>query len=85
MTNSVDLRALSVEELEAKLAELREERFRLRFRAATEGTPPWQPLGETVQQPKPTYTWSGSGPEPKKWTAPDGTVVYRSYGDYCDD
>ena len=36
MTNSVDLRALSVEELEAKLAELREERFRLRFRAATE-------------------------------------------------
>ena len=36
MTNSVDLRALSVEQLEAKLAELREERFRLRFRAATE-------------------------------------------------
>ena len=35
MTNSVDLRALSVEELEAKLAELREERVRLRFRAAT--------------------------------------------------
>ena len=32
----MDLRALSVEELEAKLAELREERFRLRFRAATE-------------------------------------------------
>ena len=37
MTNtSVDLRALSIEQLEAKLAELREERFRLRFRAATE-------------------------------------------------
>lgn len=37
MTNtSVDLRALSIEQLEAKVAELREERFRLRFRAATE-------------------------------------------------
>ena len=37
MTNtSVDLRALSIEQLEAKLAELRAERFRLRFRAATE-------------------------------------------------
>jgi len=36
MTNSTDLRELSTEQLEAKLAELREERFRLRFRAATE-------------------------------------------------
>jgi hypothetical protein len=22
---------------------------------------------------------------PPKWTAPDGTIVYRSYADYCDD
>ena len=31
-----DLAELSVEELKAKLAELREEQFRLRFRSATE-------------------------------------------------
>lgn len=31
-----DLAQLSVEELQAKLAELREEQFRLRFRSATE-------------------------------------------------
>jgi len=31
-----DLRQLSVEELERKLAELTDERFRLRFRSATE-------------------------------------------------
>lgn len=31
-----DLAQLSVEELEAKLAELKEEQFRLRFRTATE-------------------------------------------------
>jgi len=31
-----DLRELSVEQLETKLAELREERFKLRFRSATE-------------------------------------------------
>ncbi len=36
MDKSVDLRELSIEQLDAKLAELREERFRLRFRAATE-------------------------------------------------
>ena len=34
--NSDDLAQLSVEELEAKLAELREEQFKLRFRSATE-------------------------------------------------
>ena len=33
---STELRELSVEELEAKLGELAEERFRLRFRSATE-------------------------------------------------
>ncbi len=36
MLLSTDLRELSVEQLEAKLAELREERFKLRFRSATE-------------------------------------------------
>jgi len=34
--NATDLRELSVDELTAKLAELKEERFRLRFRSATE-------------------------------------------------
>jgi large subunit ribosomal protein L29 len=33
---AVELEALSVEDLEKKLAEAREERFRLRFRSATE-------------------------------------------------
>jgi large subunit ribosomal protein L29 len=33
---SNELRELSMDELEAKLAELTEERFRLRFRSATE-------------------------------------------------
>jgi len=35
-TKASDLRELSVEQLEAKLAEAREEEFRLRFRSATE-------------------------------------------------
>lgn len=29
--------------------------------------------------------WHGEGPEPRTWTADDGTIVYRSYADYCDD
>jgi large subunit ribosomal protein L29 len=33
---AADLAQLSIEELQAKLAELREEQFRLRFRSATE-------------------------------------------------
>ena len=36
MLNATDLRELSIEQLEAKLAELGEERFKLRFRSATE-------------------------------------------------
>jgi large subunit ribosomal protein L29 len=36
MTKARDLRELSVDELRTKLAELTEERFRLRFRSATE-------------------------------------------------
>ena len=35
-TKASDLRELSLEELEQKLAEAREEEFRLRFRSATE-------------------------------------------------
>lgn len=35
-TKASDLRELSVEQLEGKLAEAREEEFRLRFRSATE-------------------------------------------------
>jgi large subunit ribosomal protein L29 len=34
--NATELRDLSDDELQAKLAELREERFRLRFRSASE-------------------------------------------------
>lgn len=30
------------------------------------------------------YNWRGEGPPPPRWTAPDGTIVYRSYSDYCD-
>lgn len=29
--------------------------------------------------------WNGDGPAPASWFAADGTKVYRSYGDYCDD
>ncbi|MDX2208255.1 MAG: 50S ribosomal protein L29 [Gemmatimonadales bacterium] len=36
MLLSTDLRDLSLEQLEAKLAELRDERSKLRFRSATE-------------------------------------------------
>jgi large subunit ribosomal protein L29 len=35
-TKTSELRELSAEQLEARLGELREERFRLRFRSATE-------------------------------------------------
>ena len=31
------------------------------------------------------YRWKGPGPAPAKWTAEDGTIVHRSYEDYCDD
>ncbi len=36
ITKARDLRELSLDQLEAKLAEAREEEFRLRFRSATE-------------------------------------------------
>lgn len=31
------------------------------------------------------YAWQGDGPEPPHWYASDGTLVFRSYEDYCDD
>ena len=36
MLNTTDLRELTVEQLEAKLAEMQDERSKLRFRSATE-------------------------------------------------
>ncbi len=30
------------------------------------------------------YKWKGEGPPPRRWTATDGTVVYRSFADYVD-
>lgn len=30
------------------------------------------------------YDWQGDDPPPRRWTASDGTIVYRSYSDYCD-
>lgn len=31
------------------------------------------------------WDYDGLIPAPAKWTADDGTIVYRSYEDYCDD
>lgn len=33
---------------------------------------------------KPEHQWQGEGPPPRRWTALDGTIIYRSYADYCD-
>lgn len=32
----------------------------------------------------PTYNWHGDEPPPRRWRAKDGTIVYRSFSDYCD-
>lgn len=32
---------------------------------------------------EPQFRWMGEGPPPKRWWA-NGTLVYRSYSDYCD-
>lgn len=32
----------------------------------------------------PKYNWKGEGNPPARWVASDGTIVYRSYSDYCD-
>lgn len=37
-----------------------------------------------ASQDNPQYNWNGEGPPPRRWTARDGTIVYRSYSDYCD-
>jgi hypothetical protein len=31
----------------------------------------------------PRYNWTGDGPPPRRWRAADGTMVYRSFADYC--
>lgn len=31
----------------------------------------------------PEFRWRGEGPPPRRWMA-GGTLVYRSYFDYCD-
>ena len=30
------------------------------------------------------YRWSGDGDPPPRWTAMDGTIVYRTFSDFCD-
>lgn len=32
----------------------------------------------------PKHRWKGDGNPPRRWVALDGTVVYRSFSDYCD-
>lgn len=43
------------------------------------------PAGQSVYAPPKVYKWAGVVPEPAKWTASDGTIVYRSYQDYVMD
>jgi len=45
---------------------------------------PTTPDGADNSRPH-QYRWTGEGPEPASWYADDGTKVYRSYADYCDD
>lgn len=33
---------------------------------------------------KPEYRWKGEGNPSRRWTALDGTIVYRCYADSCD-
>lgn len=33
----------------------------------------------------PAHRWSGEGNPPARWWGSDGTLVYRSFADYCDD
>lgn len=32
----------------------------------------------------PELQWKGEGDPPRRWRAPDGTLVYRTFADYCD-
>lgn len=41
--------------------------------------------GDDMSQLAQEHQWKGPGPAPAKWFAEDGTLVYRSYSDYCDD
>jgi hypothetical protein len=34
---------------------------------------------------RPEYNWLGEGLPPPRWTAPDGTIVYRTFADYVED
>lgn len=43
----------------------------MEYVAAPEGTPAAK------------FNWLGEGPPPRRWMA-EGTLVYRSYADYCD-
>lgn len=46
----------------------------------------FEPVTGPYPIPRPhIHQWAGPGPEPAKWVAPDNTIVYRSYRDYCDD
>jgi hypothetical protein len=31
-----------------------------------------------------SHEWKGEGPPPRRWSCACGTIVYRSYEDYCD-
>lgn len=42
----------------------------------------WRAGGEELPE---HLRWKGEGPMPAKWKADDGTIVYRSYEDYCGD
>lgn len=33
--------------------------------------------------PNARFNWMGEGPPPRRWNV-GGTIVYRSYSDYCD-
>lgn len=43
------------------------------------------PMEVTADKGQDFYAWKGKGPEPRRWTAPDGTMVYRDYSSYVDD
>jgi hypothetical protein len=51
----------------------------------------WRRVGEpctmeyVASKDIPQYNWLGDGPPPHRWVAADGTHVYRSFSDYCDD
>lgn len=48
-----------------------------------EANPPPNPAVKVLKYAPKRYTWTQDGPEPPRWVAEDGTIVYRSYEDYC--